>query len=211
MHEELRRSDEGATLVYARQLPLLLRGLMQLSAQHCGAGPLHNWSNPMHNWSNPMTDGRWCPGGGAFPLAVYHAGERPPPPSYCCPYPCPYCTLRLLTTVKPLSYTTLASAPATRPPASPGGRARRGGLRGRATAPAARSLRRPPLAARSLRAPLGRGRRARAARLVRLASRRPAAQHRQHLAPRGGGLQAGERGAASPPDAGTPPACLHLV
>ena len=87
MHEELRRSDEGATLVYARQLPLLLRGLMQLSAQHCGAGPLHNWSNPMHNWSNPMTDGRWCPGGGAFPLAVYHAGERPPPPFLLLPLP----------------------------------------------------------------------------------------------------------------------------
>ena len=27
-----------------------------------------------------------------------------PPPPYCCPYPCPYCTLPLLTTAKPLSY-----------------------------------------------------------------------------------------------------------
>ena len=30
--------------------------------------------------------------------------ELPPPPfPYCCPYPCPYCTLPLLTTAKPLS------------------------------------------------------------------------------------------------------------
>jgi hypothetical protein len=60
--------------------------------------------------------------------------RRPPPPD-CCPYPCPYCTLPLLTTAKPLSTCTLRRAtcalrrapgdPRAAPRGSPCGRAAR--------------------------------------------------------------------------------------
>jgi carbamoyl-phosphate synthase/aspartate carbamoyltransferase/dihydroorotase len=41
---------------------------------------------------------------GLFDVFIDAAKASSPPPPYCCPYPCPYCTLPLLTTAKPLSY-----------------------------------------------------------------------------------------------------------
>ena len=45
--------------------------------------------------------------------------RRAPPPPYCCSYPCPYCTLPLLTTAKPLSGANASRTPmATKSPSS---------------------------------------------------------------------------------------------
>jgi len=53
------------------------------------------------------------------------AARRLPPPPYCCPYPCPYCTLPLLTTAKPLtgSHAHAACTPSDTPPRNQAARA----------------------------------------------------------------------------------------
>jgi hypothetical protein len=44
------------------------------------------------------------------PAASPCGAEQPPPPPYCCPYPCPYCTLPLLTTAKPRRHSQSGAA-----------------------------------------------------------------------------------------------------